>query len=104
MNGAAGQNRVLGMTLVWLCLIWVFLSVTVATLPLRMQYIPGAILLVAGPVLIILIGFEVGVVFSLLGLAAFVSMFRNPLRFVLAKLRGKEFHVPGDEKHPEVPR
>lgn len=101
MNGAAGQNRVLGMTLVWLCLIWVFLSVTVATLPLRMQYIPGAILLVAGPVLI---GFEVGVVFSLLGLAAFVSMFRNPLRFVLAKLRGKEFHVPGDEKHPEVPR
>jgi hypothetical protein len=31
-------------------------------------------------------------------------MFRNPLRFVLAKLRGKEFHVPGDEKHPEVPR
>lgn len=94
MNGAVVENRVLGMTLVWLCLIWVFLSATVATLPLRMQYIPGAILLVAGPVLIIMIGLEVGLVFSLLGLAAFVSMFRNPLRFLLAKLRGQNPQVP----------
>jgi len=31
----------------------------------------------------------------LLALAAFVSMFRNPLRFLLAKLRGQ---------NPEVPR
>ncbi len=94
MNGAVVENRVHGMTLVWLCLIWVFLSATVATLPLRMQYIPGAILLVAGPVLIIMIGLKVGLVFSLLGLAAFVSMFRNPLRFLLAKLRGQNPQVP----------
>lgn len=82
-------------TLVWLSLIWVFLSATVATLPMRMQYVPGSILLIAGPVLIIAIGFEVGFIFSVLALAAYVSMFRNPLLFLLAKLRGK---------NPEVPR
>jgi membrane protein DedA with SNARE-associated domain len=82
------------MTLAWLCLIWVFLSATVATLPLRMQFIPGAILLVAGPVLIVVIGFEVGFVFSVIALAAYVSMFRNPLLFLLAKLRGRKTEVP----------
>jgi hypothetical protein len=82
------------MTLAWLCLIWVFLSATVATLPLRMQFIPGAILLVAGPVLIVVIGFEVGFVFSVIALAAYVSMFRNPLLFLLAKLRGQSPEVP----------
>ena len=82
------------MTLAWLCLIWVFLSATVATLPLCMQFIPGAILLVAGPVLIVVIGFEVGFVFSVIALAAYVSMFRNPLLFLLAKLRGRKSEVP----------
>jgi membrane protein DedA with SNARE-associated domain len=82
------------MTLAWLCLIWVFLSATVATLPLRMQFIPGAILLVAGPVLIVVIGFEVGFVFSVIALAAYVSMFRNPLLFLLARLRGRKPEVP----------
>jgi membrane protein DedA with SNARE-associated domain len=82
------------MTLAWLCLIWVFLSATVATLPLRMQFIPGAILLVAGPVLIVVIGFEVGFVFSVIALAAYVSMFRNPLLFLLARLRGQKPEVP----------
>jgi hypothetical protein len=61
---------------------------------LRMQFIPGAILLVAGPVLIIVIGFEVGFVFSVIALAAYVSMFRNPLLFLLAKLRGQKPEVP----------
>ena len=82
------------MTLAWLCLIWVFLSATVATLPLRIQFIPGAILLVAGPVLIIVIGLQVGFVFSVIALAAYVSMFRNPLLFLLAKLRGRKIEVP----------
>jgi hypothetical protein len=95
LNGAPLQYWVSAMTLVWLCLIWVFLSATVATLPMRMQYIPGAILLAAGPILIILIGFKVGFIFSVLALAAYVSMFRNPLLFLLAKLRGQ---------NPEVPR
>ena len=52
------------------------------------------ILLIAAPVLIILIGLQVGWLYSLLALAAFVSMFRNPLRFLLAKLRGQNPEVP----------
>jgi hypothetical protein len=83
------------MTLLWLCVLWVFLSATVATLPMRLQYVPGAILLCAAPVLIAMIGFQVGWLYTLPALAAFVSMFRNPLRFLLAKLRGQ---------NPEVPR
>ena len=82
------------MTLVWLSILWVFAAVTVAMLPLRSQYLPGVVLLIAAPVLIILIGLQVGWLYSLLALAAFVSMFRNPLRFLLAKLRGQNPEVP----------
>jgi hypothetical protein len=82
------------MTLLSACILWVFCSATVATLPMRLQYIPGVILLIAAPVLIILIGLQVGWLYSLLALAAFVSMFRNPLRFLLAKLRGQNPEVP----------
>ena len=82
------------MTLLWLCVLWVFASVGVAMLPIRRQYIPGVVLLVAAPVLIFFIGREVGWVYALLGLAAFVSMFRNPLRFIIAKLRGQNPELP----------
>lgn len=92
------------MTLLWACILWVFLSATVATLPYRLQYIPGAALLCAAPVLIILIGVQVGWLYALPALAAFVSMFRNPLRLLLAKLRGQEIEIPGVGKSPEVPK
>lgn len=82
------------MTLLWLCVLWVFLSATVATLPLRLQFIPGAILFCAAPVLIVVIGFSVGWLFALPALAAFVSMYRTPLRFLLARLRGQKSEVP----------
>ncbi|MFC6638582.1 DUF2484 family protein [Sulfitobacter sp. JBTF-M27] len=82
------------MMLLWLCVIWVFASVAVAMLPMRHQYIPGVILLLAAPVLIIMIGQQVGWIAALLGLAAFVSMFRNPLLFILAKLRGQNPELP----------
>lgn len=82
------------MMLLWLCVIWVFASVAVAMLPMRHQYIPGVILLLAAPVLIIMIGQQVGWIPALLGLAAFVSMFRNPLLFILAKLRGQNPELP----------
>ena len=92
------------MTLLWACILWVFCSATVATLPMRLQYIPGVILLIAAPVLIILIGLQVGWLYSLLALAAFVSMFRNPLRFLLAKLRGQNPEVPTTHSQcPKIP-
>lgn len=83
------------MTLLWLSIFWVFASAVVAMLPMRKQYFPGVILLLAAPVLIVMIGMEFGWIVSALALAAFVSMFRNPLRYLLARLRGQ---------HPEIPK
>ncbi len=83
------------MMLLWLCILWVFASVGVAMLPMRRQYAPGVALLIAAPVLIVMIGLQFGWVLAGLALAGFVSMFRNPLRYLVAKLRGQ---------NPEVPR
>lgn len=82
------------MTLLWVSIFWVFASVIVAMLPMRRQYAPGVALLAAAPVLIIWIGGAVGWWAGLLALAAFVSMFRNPLKFLYAKLQGRTYNVP----------
>ncbi len=82
------------MTLLWLCVSWVFASVGVAMLPIRRQYVPGVILLLAAPVLIVMIGLQMGWLIAALALAAFVSMYRNPLKFLIAKLRGQNPQVP----------
>ncbi|MBM1309371.1 DUF2484 family protein [Sulfitobacter mediterraneus] len=82
------------MTLLWLCVLWVFASVGVAMLPIRRQYVPGVILLLAAPVLIVMIGLQMGWLIAALALAAFVSMYRNPLKFLIAKLRGQNPQVP----------
>ena len=82
------------MTLAILCIAWVFASAIVAMLPMRHQYVPGIALLLAAPVLIVLIALQIGWLAAGLGLAAFISMFRNPLRFIIAKLRGQNPKVP----------
>ncbi|KAJ04968.1 DUF2484 family protein [Sulfitobacter mediterraneus] len=82
------------MTLLWLCVLWVFASVGVAMLPMRRQYVPGVALLLAAPVLIVMIGLQMGWLIAALALAAFVSMYRNPLKFLIAKLRGQNPQVP----------
>lgn len=82
------------MTLLWISVLWVFASAGVAMLPMRQQYIPGVALLLLAPVLIVLIGIQVGWFMALLAIAAFVSMFRNPLVYLAAKLRGQNPPVP----------
>ena len=82
------------MTLMLICILWVFASAGVAMLPMRQQYIPGIALLIVAPVLIFFIGQQVGWFMALLAIAAFVSMFRNPLKFIVAKLRGQNPQVP----------
>jgi ribose/xylose/arabinose/galactoside ABC-type transport system permease subunit len=82
------------MMLVWLSIGWVFASAAVACLPMRHQYVPGVALLLAAPVLIVMAGIQFGWIYAALGLAAFISMFRNPLRYIAARLRGE---------HPEIP-
>lgn len=82
------------MVLVWLCIAWVFASATVAMLPMRRQYVPGVALLIMAPVLIVAIGMQTNWIYALLGVGAFVSMFRNPLRYIAARLRGERPEIP----------
>lgn len=82
------------MTLLYACILWVFASAAVAMLPMRRQYVPGVILLAAAPVLIAWVGYQVGWWAGLLALAAFVSMFRNPLRYFWARARGRNPELP----------
>lgn len=74
--------------------IWVLLSVVTAMLPMRLQYLPAVTLLVLAPVLIIWIGIDFGWIVGVLAFAAFVSMFRNPLRYIYARLRGEKPEIP----------
>lgn len=80
--------------LIWLSIAWVFASAATAMLPIRRQYVPAVVLLIAAPVLIVMAGMQYGWVFSLLGFAAFISMFRNPLRYIAARLRGENPELP----------
>ena len=75
------------MALAWACIGWVLASAAVAMLPMRHQYAPGLVLLLAAPILIIWIGWEIGLWAAVLALLAFVSMFRTPLRYLWARLR-----------------
>lgn len=74
--------------------VWVVLSTIVALLPMRYQYGPGLALLIAAPVLIAFIGYEHGWIFAALSLAAFLSMFRNPLRYLWRRMKGERPEVP----------
>jgi hypothetical protein len=80
--------------LLWLCMLWIFVSVVVATLPMRWQYLPGSFLLLAAPVLIVMIAQTVGFWVALAGTVAFVSMYRNPLRYVWKRLTGQNVELP----------
>ena len=82
------------MMLLWACIAWVFTATGVAMLPMRRQIIPGTVLLLAAPVLILWIGVAVAWWAGVLALAAFVSMFRNPLRYYWARLRGQNPQLP----------
>ena len=68
--------------------LWVLASVAVALMPMRRQYAPGLFLLCAAPILIIYIGVEHGWLYSVASLVAFLSMFRNPLIYIIRKAMG----------------
>jgi hypothetical protein len=89
---ATGEGR--GVMLLWACILWVFASAICAMLPIRHQYIPAVILLIAAPILIITIGVQISPWVAIAAVVAFLSMFRNPLRFIWAKLRGQNPHLP----------
>ncbi|MFT4151822.1 MAG: DUF2484 family protein [Paracoccaceae bacterium] len=68
----------MSLPLILACL-WVVAGAGVAMLPMRLQFVPGFALLLAAPVLIIWIGAVHGWIWSMIGVLAFVSMFRRPL-------------------------
>jgi len=82
------------MTLLLMCLGWVFASALVAMLPMRWQYVPGVSLLLAAPFLIFEIAQVAGLLASALGVLAFVSMYRNPLRYFWKRATGQRVEVP----------
>lgn len=74
--------------------LWVIASAIVAMLPMRAQMVPGVALLIAAPVLLVWIGWAHGWVWLALGLFAFVSMFRNPLRYFARRALGRPAPLP----------
>lgn len=74
--------------------LWVIAATIVAFLPMRYQYAPGIALLLAAPVLIYMIGRDFGLLVGALALFAFLSMFRNPLRYFWKRALGQKPEVP----------
>ncbi|WP_170608080.1 DUF2484 family protein [Ruegeria arenilitoris] len=68
---------------------WVICATIVAMLPMKYQFLPGVTLLICAPALILWLGFDFGWFVSALALAAFVSMFRYPLRYFWRKWSGR---------------
>ncbi|MEX0316892.1 MAG: DUF2484 family protein [Ruegeria sp.] len=69
---------------------WVLAATVVALLPMRMQFPPGIALLIAAPVVIVWLGVDYNWFLSLAATAAFVSMYRNPLRYYWRKWFGSD--------------
>ncbi|PCJ10494.1 MAG: UDP-N-acetylmuramate--alanine ligase [Rhodobacteraceae bacterium] len=77
------------MSLPVLCaVIWALTATGVAFLPMRWQFPPGIVLLIAAPVIIVMLGVQHGWLSALGGSAAFISMFRRPLRHYWCKWTG----------------
>ena len=81
-------------TPVLLAILWVLASTVTAFLPMKFQYAPALTLLIAAPILLIWIGLVHGWLWVVLGLLAFLSMFRNPLRYIWKKMRGQSPVLP----------
>lgn len=75
---------------------WVFAGTATALLPMRRQMIPGLALLAAAPLLIGWIGWDHGWIAGGLAACAFVSMFRNPLRYLFTRALGRPVTLPRD--------
>jgi hypothetical protein len=74
--------------------LWVIASAVTAMLPMRRQMVPGIALLLAAPVLILWIGASHGWGWAAFGTFAFLSMFRNPLRYVVNRALGRPVELP----------
>jgi hypothetical protein len=74
--------------------LWVLAGTITALLPMRYQYVPGTVLLLAAPVLIVWLAADYGWWVGLIGLFALLSMFRRPLVYYYRVFRGLEVDAP----------
>ncbi len=74
--------------------LWVLAATVTALLPMRRQYLPGITLLILAPFLILWLSIAQGWWIAVLALFAFGSMFRNPLKYLIARLRGERPELP----------
>jgi hypothetical protein len=83
-------------------ILWALLATATALLPMRRQMLPGITLLVAAPLIVAWIGWAHGWLWTLPALAAFVSMFRNPLLYAMRRAAGRPAPLPPElERRPE---
>jgi len=80
-------------SLILACL-WAVASAITAMLPMRAQYLPGITLLISAPFLLAFLGYQHGIWLVLIGLAAAVSMFRNPLIYFGRRALGLPVSLP----------
>jgi len=73
---------------------WVLAAAVTAMLPMRRQLLPGLALILAAPVLIGAIGWDYGWIPAIAAFAAFVSMFRNPLKYLWKWAKGERPEIP----------
>lgn len=73
--------------------LWVLVGTIVAFLPMRLQYVPGIALLLAAPMLIWLIARDHGGLAGGFAAFALISMFRNPLKYMAARVLGRNCEV-----------
>lgn len=69
-----------------LAILWVFASTIVAFLPMERQFRPGGLLLASAPFLIAALTYDFGAIAGVSAAAAFLSMYRNPLRYLWGKM------------------
>lgn len=82
------------MGLIVICCVWVLASAAVAMLPMRRQYVPGVMLMMAAPVLIWAMATTFGWLLGAVALCAFLSMFRNPLIYMARRAMGQTPEIP----------
>jgi len=80
-------------SLILACL-WAVAPAITAMLPMRAQYLPGITLLISAPFLLAFLGYQHGIWLVLIGLAAAVSMFRNPLIYFGRRALGLPVSLP----------
>ncbi|GHC57253.1 DUF2484 family protein [Neogemmobacter tilapiae] len=80
-------------------IVWVLAAAVTALLPYKRQFPPGIILLFLAPLLIAWLALEHGPIVGLAALAAFASMFRNPLIYFWRKWQG----LPA-QRHEQPPQ